>query len=127
MERAFKIGCHVVYFDSYRQPHDAIVTNWFHGGADGQTFAEFKEKHDAQNKTNSEYKNPLWLPCCNLLFVSDDKTKTDSYGRQTEHQTSVGYGRQGMTPFLGCCWAWPDEREEAVKLASEAYDKAVAK
>lgn len=129
MERAFKIGCRVIFFDSHRVPHEAIVTNWFHGGPDGQTFADYKAKYDAQQMTNSpEYRSTCTPPCCNLVYVSDDKSKEDPYGRQLERTTSCANGRsQGLTPFVGCCWAWPDEEEEAKALAAKAYAEAVAK
>jgi hypothetical protein len=119
MERAFKIGCRVFFFDSQRQPHEAIVTNWFHGGPDGQTLEEYAQKPGY---------TPNWLPCCNVVWVSSDTSKSDNYGRQIERNTSVAYGRsQGMIPFIGMCWCWPDEIEEATKLAEEAYAKSVAK
>jgi len=123
MERAFKIGCRVVFFDSLRQPHEAIVTNWFHGGADGQSVEEYLEK-----SKSSPYYTPNALPSCNVAWVSSDTNKTDPYGRQFERQTSCSYGRnQGMTPFIGQCWCWPDEIEEAKGLAAKAYAEAVAK
>lgn len=123
MERAFKIGCSVIFFDSLRKPHAAVVTNWFHGGPDGQSVEEYLEKSKA-----SPYYTPNALPACNVAFVSGDEEKKDPYGRQLERQTSCSYGRnQGMTPFVGMCWCWPDELEEATKLADEAYAKAAAK
>lgn len=118
MERAFKLGCRVIFFDSHRQPHEAIVTNWFHGGPDGQTLEEYLQKPGA---------NPAWLPCCNLVWVSADANKLDPYGRQLERSTSTTYGRSQSTPFLGMCWCWPDEFEEAKALSAEAYAKAVVK
>jgi len=122
MERAFKIGCRVVFFDSLRQPHEAIVTNWFHGGPDGQTVEEYLSKYDPERR------NAAWLPCCNVVWASSDPSKSDPYGRQLERQTSCSYGRsQGMTPFIGMCWCWPDELEEATELAAKAYAEAVAK
>lgn len=123
MERAFKIGCKVIFFDSHRVPHEALVTNWFHGGPDGQTVAELEQKHHEKGITS-----PLYMPCCNVVWISSDKEKTDPYGRQLERQTSCQYGRQtGMTPFVGMCWCWPDELEEATELAAKAYAEAVAK
>ena len=125
MERAFKIGCSVIFFDSHREPHEALVTNWFHGGRDGQTVEEYLSSGtnwDGGPRTSN------MLPCCNVVWVSSDKDKSDPYGRQLERQTSCTYGRsQGPHPFLGMSWCWPDELEEALKLAAEAYKKSVAK
>ncbi len=116
MERAFKIGCRVIFFDSHRRPHDAIVTNWFHGGPDGQTVAEMEQAARERGVTS-----PIYTPCCNIVWVSSDESKSDPYGRQLERATSVSYGRtQGPKPFLGMCWAWPDEADEAEALASQA-------
>jgi len=116
MERAFTIGCRIIFFDEYRKPHEAIVTNWFHGGPDGQTVDEMVQEARDRGVTSE-----IWMPCCNIVLVSTDTAKEDPYGRQIERHTSVTYGRQqGMKPFIGMCWAWPDELEEAKKLAAEA-------
>lgn len=123
MERAFKIGCRVVFFDSHRVEHEALVTNWFHGGPDGQTLAELQKKYDEQGVTS-----PLYMPCCNIVWVTTEDSKEDPYGRQLERATSVSYGRQqGMTPFVGMCWCWPDEVEEARELAAKSFQEAVAR
>jgi hypothetical protein len=123
MDRAFKIGCRLVFFDSLRQAHDAIVTNWFHAGPDGQTVAEYEQAQREKGVTS-----PIYTPCCNLVYVSADKDKTDPYGRQLERATSCSNGRsQGTVPFVGMCWAWPDEEAEARELAAKAYAQAVAK
>ena len=127
MERAFKIGCSVIFFDSLRVAHEAIVTNWFHGGPDGETVAERQQLTDEANQKSGRM-DPLWMPCCNVVYVSGDVDKKDPYGRQIERQTSCSYGRnQGMTQFLGMCWAWPDEEEAAKELAAKAYVEAVAR
>jgi hypothetical protein len=126
MDRAFKIGCKVIFFDSHRQPHDAIVTNWFHGGPDGQTLDEFSQRLRERGLSDDAIAGST--PCCNLVYVSSDSSKTDPYGRQLERQTSCSYGRShGMTQFIGCDWAWPDEEDEAKELAAKAYAEAVAK
>jgi hypothetical protein len=123
MDRAFKIGCRVVFFDSHRVAHDAIVTNWFHGGPDGQTVDEMMQAAKDRGVTST-----IWMPCCNVVWASADSTKTDPYGRQLERATSCTYGRQtGMTPFVGMCWCWPDEAEEAKELAAKAYAEAAAR
>lgn len=116
MDRAFKIGCRVVFFDSLRRPHEGIVTNWFHGGPDGVTVAELEQQRKEKGVTS-----PLYMPCCNIAWVSGDSNKQDPYGRQLERASSVNYGRnQGMIHFVGMCWCWPDEIEEALELAAKA-------
>lgn len=126
MERSFTIGCRVVFFDSKRRPHEALVTSWFHGGPDGETIESWRKR----NGTDPHLSGPVpdkYLPCCNLVYVSGDDAKHDPYGRQTERDSSVTYGRAQSTPFLGRCWCWPDEVEEAMALAAKSYDEAVAK
>ena len=54
-----KVGDVVIYTDQVRNDHNAIVT-------------------------------AVWgEDCVNLVLVSPDESKTDSYGRQIERQTSV--------------------------------------
>lgn len=116
MEKAFRTGCRIFFFDSHRRPHEALVTNWFHGGPDGQTVDDKKQEALDRGVTSE-----VWLPCCNVVYVSSDESKQDPYGRQTERASSVPYGRHmGSTPFLGMCWCWPDELEEAMALAAVA-------
>ena len=69
-----EIGNKVTFFDAKGKPHKALITaNW--GGL---------------NET----------PSLNLVFVTEDETKTDSYGRQIERATSVVHqsnqGAHGM-------------------------------
>ena len=120
MDRTFKIGCRVIFFDSHRVAHEALVTNWFHSGPDGQTVADYEQAYRDKGITS-----PVWMPCCNVVWVSSDTDKKDHYGRQTERQSSCTYGRQ--QGFLGNCWCWPDELEEAKQLAAKAYAEAVAR
>jgi hypothetical protein len=116
MKNAFTTGCRVIYLDSLRQPHEALVTAWHGQGPDGQTVEELEQMYKAKGITS-----PVFLPCCNIVWVSSDSDKRDPYGRQLERATSVSYGRQqGMKPFVGNCWCWPDELEEALRLSLEA-------
>lgn len=117
MERAFKTGCKIVFIDEHRQAHDALVTCWHHGGPEGQTVDEMLQEARDRGVENPQ----VYMPCCNLVFVSENEDKHDPYGRQIERHSSVSYGRnQGPKEFLGMCWAWPDEEEEAKALAAKA-------
>ncbi len=80
MERSYQIGDQVVYTDPKGGRHNAVVTNWWNGS------------------------NPKG---CNLVFVSDDETKTDPYGRQIERETSVSH--KSVSGMPGRYWTWPDE------------------
>jgi len=46
-------------------------------------------------------------PGCNLIIVSDDEKRDDSFGRQSEHETSVVH--KSNQPAHGNYWCWPDE------------------
>lgn len=72
--KTVKIGDTVKILDENCVEHDALVTaNWGQQDASGVT--QFEEgKHG---------------PCINVVFVSADPAKTDCYGRQTEHLSSV--------------------------------------
>lgn len=82
MERKLEVGSAIVYMDPYRKPHAALVTTVWGPSVGGQ-------------------------PGCNLLWVVDDVTKTDNYGRQIERATSQVH--LSGQPAKAGCWCWPDE------------------
>lgn len=90
MERSYSIGQHVVYVDKLGKRHDTLVTIWW-GPGPGRVVAYQPD--------------PTGEPGCNLVFVSGDPQKDDSYGRQIERETSVVH----MQPAHGNFWCWPDE------------------
>ena len=87
MSKALNIRDSIIYIDSTRNHHPAIVTTVF-GSADGG-FGTSK------------------VQGCNLVYVSSDESKQDPYGRQIERATSVVH-RSG-NPAGANCWCWPDE------------------
>lgn len=52
--------------------------------------------------------------CCNLLWVSGDESKTDTYGRQIERQTSVTHAAVTGQAH-GNYWRHADEPRNPVK------------
>ncbi len=59
MDAEVRVGDAVIFVDPIRNEHDALVT-------------------------------AVWSKdCINVVFVSADESKTDSYGRQIERETSV--------------------------------------
>lgn len=81
MERELKIGDVVVFIDEVRKHHDALVTNvWQSSGG---------------------------KPGCNVVYVVDDESKVDPYGRQIERRTSIVHA--SAQPAGGMCWKWPSE------------------
>jgi hypothetical protein len=87
-------GDHVIVFDSHGQKHNGIVTR-IHT-AYGMSPEEHREKYSA------------W-PCINVVFVSDDPERTDSYGQQIERYSSFSHRAPGMPN--GMNFLWPDEEK----------------
>ncbi len=91
MEREYKIGQHIIFVDPKGCRRDALVTIWWQDSAYNYSL----HKPDAP------------MPGVNLIIVSDDPMRSDPYGRQTEHETSVVHKSQ--QPASGNFWVWPDE------------------
>jgi hypothetical protein len=90
VERKYSENSSVVYVDPHGVEHTALVTIWWTG-----------------NREVSAYRSENGEPGCNLLWVSDDDTKTDPYGRQIERATSVVHKTKQAAH--GNYWCWPDE------------------
>lgn len=82
-----KIGNHVIFTDSHRRQHSALLTAVW-GGPPESAIPE----------------NP---PAVNLVYVVDDETRDDPYGRQIERETSVVH--RMFNSAGGNCWHLPDE------------------
>jgi hypothetical protein len=75
MKRSVSKGQNVVFVDEDRIAHCALVTiNWGSPGWDDE-----KPLVPGEN----------WPTCLNLVYVLKDDTRTDQYGNQTRHVTSV--------------------------------------
>jgi len=74
MDKQKKVGAHVVWIDSLRKQHDALVTVWWSD------------------------------TCCNLLIVSDDEAKKDDYGRQIERNSSCVHKSMNSAQAMCWCW-----------------------
>ncbi len=84
MGRSLEVGVDsVMYHDTKGRPLLALVTA-VHGDFD------------------SDY-----IPCINLVYVSPDKNRQDSAGRQTEHASSVVH--KSNAGAHGYYWRWHDE------------------
>lgn len=81
MERKYEVGQDVVYVDGTARRHQALITAWWR----------------AQGRE----------PSANLVFVSGDPAKEDTFGRQIERETSVPHRSHQVAP--GKFWCWPDE------------------
>lgn len=84
-----KVGGDVIYVDPYGVQHAALVTAVW-GAVD----------------------NPENPPCINVVYVSSDDSKQDSYGRQMERQTSLVNKR--YQPAHGNYYMMPGETPNPV-------------
>lgn len=81
MDQELKVGDAIVFIDEHRQSHEALVTKvWVSVGN---------------------------MPGVNLVFVVNDESKTDNYGRQIDRRTSIVHLSQ--QPARASCWAWLGE------------------
>lgn len=85
-DRKLNIGDRVIYTDPLQKDHEALVT------------AVWDEASGAP------YGDP---PGCNIIYVVDDESRSDQYGRQIERDTSVVHVSYQAAP--GRQWRWPDE------------------
>lgn len=88
----------IVFVDQYGREHDALVTA-VHGPFSVEErnakYLEWYEQekgnpyswNEEQLKVNLEA--PLVVPSLNVVYVSDDESQKDSYGRQIARATSV--------------------------------------
>ena len=87
MERELTVGSSVIFIDSIRRRLPGLV----------------QAIHGRFGPNNN--------PAINLIVVSTDPDRRDSYGRQIEHFTSVGHA-DCQKPVIGMCWHFPDEQFE---------------
>jgi hypothetical protein len=77
VDRTVKVGEKVIYHNPVGKPFEALVT-------------------------------AVWGPkCINIVFVSGDTERTDSFGRQIERQTSLSH--VSNSPVHGQYWRFEDE------------------
>jgi hypothetical protein len=93
-----KVGDAVIFFDELRRELNALITA-VHGEVSGGPV----EGHPDQK---------WYVPCINLVFVTPEKGKTDSWGRQTGHNSSCVHVSSYLQP-VGNYWCWPDEVESS--------------
>lgn len=113
-EKQLSMGGSVIFFDQFGMEHNALLTNVF-GKREVTTF-----KEEGAETLTEQISNP----CVNVLLVSPDVKREDSYGRQIERQTSVMHYSQSTA--WGNFYCLPEEIEEARKACKEAKVKEYA-
>lgn len=133
--RELKIGGVVIFIDSHRMEHKALVT-CIHGDPQGRQAATIRKAADElteEEKASGEWEldkhdPPIYAnkvdekgcmivehgepgedwPCINLIIVSPNQDCQDPYGRQLERHTSVVH--QSNSSAVGYCFRFEDER-----------------
>lgn len=117
MDRELEIGNHVIFTDAKGRDHHALV-QCIHDtvNEDGVWTTKMPHAGEAPDRQedpekleeflNRPYRNNEFGPLINLVIVSGDERRQDSYGRQTEHVTSLVHKSDGVHGFY---WRWPDE------------------
>ena len=109
-ERQLKVGDPVIFFDQFGMEHHALLTA-IHG--ERYTYDKGYDNEPTIEKIEN--------PSVNLLLISPDPKREDTYGRQIERESSVVHSsNQGA---WGNFWCLPEEVEQA----REACNKAKAK
>jgi len=96
------VEAHVIYFDEYRRRRNALVTA-VHGDV------SFTGRLGEGGKTVEV----LYIPCVNLVIVVPETDRTDQYGRQTDHPSSVMHASDGR---VGRYFCFPDEEADNLPL-----------
>jgi hypothetical protein len=65
--------------------------------------------HESDGTALNALVTAIWSPVCiNVVIVSGDETKQDSYGRQTERRTSCQH--KSLSTVHGYYWRYVDEQ-----------------
>jgi len=94
MEAKLKVGDHVIFLDSHRKKHPALVT------AVWDVFPS--DENGVHHITDEQHP-----PSLNLVYVAEDTSREDQYGRQIERTTSVVH--VSLNAARGNCWKLPTE------------------
>lgn len=118
-KRRPRVRDHVIYHDEHGNPHKALVTCVF----DQSKSVEDSEGNMVE-KDGRYVTEPMFaeddlseLPCLNIVYVSDDEARDDSYGRQIVRETSQVHKLNMQTH--GHYWRFPWEEPNPVAVPSE--------
>lgn len=96
------VGDRVIYVDKLGRPREALVTHVFGGPWSDHQLQVSRAAGVSEEEIAQASNQP---PSLNLVFVSDDTSKDDSYGRQIERETSIVH--QSRQPAHGNYWKEP--------------------
>lgn len=104
-----KIGDHVIFFDQFGMPHDALLT------------AVWGESSVREYTQDGKTVKEDYYPSVNVLLISPDERREDSYGRQVERQTSVVHSNDQCA--WGNFYCFPEQKEAAKDKCIKAKNK----
>jgi hypothetical protein len=93
------VGDAVRVVDERYIEHDALVTcvhGTFQGPYTEEEVQQWKEMWGYDNPKAPAVGQDKWVPCINVVYVSEDETKRDPYGQQLERLSSLQH-------FSNCC------------------------
>lgn len=93
MTRSIKKGQCVIFVDEDRVEHSALVTN---------IWGSFQWDDEKPLVSAPGTPENNWPSCLNLVYVLQDENRTDQYGNQTRHVTSVVH--QSFNTAGGYMW-----------------------
>src|SRR5574341_150125 len=99
------VGDFVTFVDSKGYPLNALITSVFGRNSIEERNANYQEAYERGDSWASEewLKNalaaPYTPPSINVVYVANDETQNDSYGRQIARSTSVPH--QSVQPAPG--------------------------
>lgn len=93
MEAKLKVGDPVIYLDGYKKEHHALLT---------AIWGINPDEDGIHHITPDQHP-----PSVNLIYVSEDNSRQDTYGRQIERKTSEVH--ISLNSAGGNCWKLPNE------------------
>lgn len=101
-----KIGDHVIFFDQFGMEHNALLT-----AVHGETHRSKTFPRGTTEYTEENLVDCVTYPSVNLVLVSPDSKREDSYGRQLERESSCVYHMDQSA--WGNFYCFPEDVEQA--------------
>lgn len=107
VQREYEAGVPIIFVDPHGIRRSALVTIWHCSDNRDQWLEAQRKNLETWAKQEPPVEVPVTETCCNLVWVSGDAKRTDSYGQQLIRESSVVH--KGSQPAHGNYWLWPDE------------------
>ena len=107
-EKQVNVGDTIIYFDEFGRSHHSLVTACW----------------GDRTENGSEAIRKFEEPSVNLLFISPDEQRGDTYGRQIERRSSCMHATYQCA--WGQAWCLPEQFDEMNAKLQEAKTKEFA-